>query len=98
MIFEAIKSFIQIMIHTYFEGVILSNTILSLLSRFFSPSESEDQVDEPADKGSQCKNPPPGFFPRGFELFHRYINQHPDGQQKKRDGHGDEGDDCLEFH
>ena len=58
------------MVHTYFEGNILSNTILSLLSRFFPPSESEDQVDEPADKGRQGKYPPAGFFSRGFELFH----------------------------
>jgi hypothetical protein len=86
------------MIHTYFEGDILSNTIFSFLSRFFPPSESEDQVDEPADKGRQRKYPPGRFLARGFELFHRYIDQHPDGQQKKRDGHGDEGDDCLEFH
>ena len=56
--------------YTYFDGDILSNTILSLVNRFFTPSESEDQVDEPADKGSQGNQPPGRFFPRGFELFH----------------------------
>ena len=48
---------------------------------FFAFAETEQEVDDKADKGNGRDQPPQGLFADGAEIFLRYVDNRPDSGQ-----------------